>query len=394
MQISVLKQGSFMKNQVRSTAALLGLVLSLVACEEADSQVGEGERSGGQADVPFSTRDWKTDFSKHSVPFDEILSGGPPKDGIPAIDQPKFVPVNAADDWIADREPIVTFEHDGVVRGYPWQILIWHEIVNDEVAGLPVSVTYCPLCNTAIAFDRRLGDRVLDFGTTGKLRHSDLVMYDRQTESWWQQATGEAIIGALTGEVLTFLPAPTMSWADFKNQYPSAQVLSRDTGHRRSYGANPYSGYDTGQPFLYRGSVDPRLPTMARVVVVQADEAAVVYPMERLREEKVINHRVGDMPVVLFHRAGTASAVDARDIGDGRDVGSAAVYSRNVDGQELSFHVDGDGFRDSETGTRWTTFGEAVEGPLAGKRLSELVAYVPFWFAWAAFAPDTPVYGL
>jgi hypothetical protein len=377
----------------RTSAGLLVLVLvSLVACGAAESQVGQTD--GGSVSVPFVTDGWRTDFSKHSVPLDEIMSGGPPKDGIPAIDRPKFDSVSEADRWLGDREPIVVFERDGEVRGYPWQVLIWHEIVNDEVGGLPVSITYCPLCNTAIAFDRRVDSMLLDFGTTGKLRHSDLVMYDRQTETWWQQATGEAIIGELTGTVLTFLSAPTVSWSDFKREYPDAKVLNRDTGHRRPYGTSPYNGYDTGDPWLFRGRSDNRLPTMARVVVVKSGDAAVVYPMETLAKEKAVNHEVGETPVTVFYRGGTASAVDAQQIEEGRDVGAAAAYLRTVDGHALTFRADGDGFRDEETGTRWTFFGEAIDGPLAGRKLEPAVHYIPFWFAWAAFAPDTPVYGM
>ena len=381
-----------MRSTSRLSVSLTWLLfVALVACGEAESQDDGGSRD---ASVPFSTSGWETDFSKRAVPLDEIMSGGPPKDGIPAIDHPKFVSVREADEWLGDREPVIVFEHDGVVRGYPWQILIWHEIVNDEVGGLPVSVTYCPLCNTAIAFDRRLGGRTLDFGTTGKLRHSDLVMYDRQTETWWQQATGEGIIGELTGETLTFLSAPTVSWSDFKREYPEAEVLSRNTGYDRPYGRNPYEGYDTGRPFLYRGPRDGRLPMMERVVIVKSGDAAVAYPISTLAEEHAVNHEVGGRPVVVFHRAGTASAVDAGRIDDGRDVGAAVAYLRVVDGKTLSFVPDGDGFRDRETGTRWTFFGEAVEGPLVGERLQPAVHYIPFWFAWVAFSPDTPVYGL
>ncbi len=376
-----------------STALSVGY-LAFIGCGEAAPQQGSDRAvQETSVKVPFSTRGWSTDFSKRSVPLEEILSGGPPKDGIPAIDRPTFVPLSEADDWLGDREPIVVFQHGGEVRGYPWQILIWHEIVNDVVGGQPVSITYCPLCNTAIAFDRRLGDRLLDFGTTGKLRHSDLVMYDRQTETWWQQATGEAIVGELTGETLRFLSAPTVSWSDFKREYPDAQVLSRDTGFNRPYGQSPYSGYDTGRPFLFRGPTDGRLPVMARVVVVRIGDDAFVYPMSTLAREKAINHEVGGTPVVLFHREGTASAVDARTIDEGRDVGAANVFERTVDGRTLNFERDGDGFRDEETGSRWTFFGDAVDGPLTGKRLRPAVHYIPFWFAWAAFAPDTPIYG-
>ena len=376
-----------------SSALLMMIAAMLLACGEAESQVG-GDDGRQEVRVPFGTRGWKTDFAKHSVPLNEIISGGPPKDGIPAVDHPSFVSVSEADRWMEDREPIIVFEHDGAVRGYPWQILIWHEIVNDEVRGLPVTVTYCPLCNTAIAFDRRVGDKVLDFGTTGRLRHSDLVMYDRQTESWWQQAVGEAIVGELTGTMLTMLPAPTVSWADFKQGYPDADVLSRDTGISRSYGGSPYAGYDTGEPFLFRGPTDGRLPMMARVVVVKVGDDAVVYPMETLADETVINHDVAGSPVALFYRKGTASAVDARSIADGREVGSAEVFLRRVEGQTLTFRPHGDGFKDEETGTRWSFFGQALEGPLAGTRLEQAVSFIPFWFAWAAFSPETPIYGL
>ncbi len=380
-----------MKSIISYSSALSLMVLTLFGCGEAASQ--QQDDSGPAVRVPFSTRGWRTDFSRHSVPLDEILSGGPPKDGIPAIDRPRFVSVAEADEWMGDREPVVVFEHEGVVRGYPWQILIWHEIVNDEVGGLPVSITYCPLCNTAIAFDRRLSGRTLDFGTTGKLRHSDLVMYDRQTETWWQQATGEAIVGELTGTTLRFLSAPTVSWSDFKREHPAAEVLSRDTGYNRPYGKSPYGGYDSGRPFLFRGRTDNRLPVMARVVVVRNGDDSVVYPMSTLAREKAINHEVGGSAVVLFYREGTASAVDTPSIDQGRDVGAANVFERSLDGRTLTFRSDGAGFRDKETGSRWTFFGQAVDGPLAGRRLAPVVHYIPFWFAWAAFAPDTPIYG-
>ena len=204
---------------------------------------------------PFDTSEWKTDFGKHSVPLSEIMSGGPPKDGIRAIDRPEFVGVDAADGWLKPREPVIFFVRGSDARAYPLQILIWHEIVNDIVGAVPVAITFCPLCNTAIAFDRRVHGQTLSFGTTGKLRFSDLVMYDRQTESWWQQATGQAIVGALTGVQLMPLPAQTISWGTFKEAFPGGKVLSRHTGYNRPYGENPYVGYDdvNSSPFLYRG---------------------------------------------------------------------------------------------------------------------------------------------
>src|SRR5438128_6605927 len=148
----------------------------------------------------------RTDVSRALVPVEEIVSGGPPPDGIPAIDRPAFVSPAAAAAWLAAREPVLALEVKGDARAYPLQILMWHEIVNDVVGGVPVTVTFCPLCNSAIAFERTVNGRVLDFGTTGRLRFSNLIMYDGQTESWWQQATGTAIAGELTGTQLVFRP--------------------------------------------------------------------------------------------------------------------------------------------------------------------------------------------
>ena len=248
-------------------------------------------RAGHEKPVPFSTAEWKTNFARHSVPLEEIISGGPPRDGIPAIEAPRFDTVAAGDRWLKAREPVILFQRGGEVRAYPLQILIWHEIVNDTVAGRPVAITFCPLCNTAIAFDRRLGGRGFNFGTTGKLRFSDLVMYDRQTESWWQQVTGEAIAGDLTGRRLTFLPAQIISWDTFRRHLPQGKVLNRDTGHARPYGRNPYTGYDdvNSSPFLYTDTV-------------------------------------GGRPIVVIFERGVASALDQGSIADSRDVGTAAVF--------------------------------------------------------------------
>ena len=208
------------------------------------------EASGQQWPAIAGRDDWSTDFSKHTVPLEEFTSGGPPKDGIRSIDRPSFVTVREADDWLKDREPVAVVRVNGVTKAYPLSILIWHEIVNDEIGGEPVTVTYCPLCNTTIAFDRNFDGQVLEFGTTGRLRHSDLVMYDRQSETWWQQATGEGLVGQYAGDRLTLIPATVMNWRSVKEQLEDALVLSRDTGFpadlRKRYGNNPYQGYDRG----------------------------------------------------------------------------------------------------------------------------------------------------
>lgn len=338
--------------------------------------------------------EFTTDFTKHSVPYSEILSGGPPKDGIPPIDAPQFIPVNEADEWLEDREPVVFVQVDDDARAYPIQILIWHEIVNDTVGNEPLIVSFCPLCNTAIAFKRTFNGEVFDFGTTGRLRYSNLIMYDRQTETWWQQATGDAIAGEHTGAQLEFYPAFMISWADFKDLHPDGKVLSRDTGHPRDYGRNPYYGYDDidQTPFLYDGTTPDQLPPMARVLTVDLNGEAVAYPYDELRELNVINDTVGGNDVAIFWTEGTASALDTNNIPEGREVGSAVAYSRMLDNQVLNFEFKDGKLLDTQTGSEWNIFGLAIGGELKGKQLDPVVSINHFWFSWAAFKPETRIY--
>jgi len=363
----------------------------------------ETEEAGG-APPPGAQSQFETDFTKHSVSYDEIRSGGPPKDGIPAIDKPAFVGVAVADEWLEPAEPLILVEVDGVAKAYPIQILMWHEIVNDVIGDTPVTVTFCPLCNTGVAFRRRLEPStssghalVLDFGTTGRLRFSNLIMYDRQTETWWQQATGEAIVGKHTGRQLTFVPASMISWEDFKQAHPDGQVLSRDTGYGRDYGRNPYPGYDDvdRSPFLYDGPDTPGvLPPMARVVTIEIGDEAVAYPFDLLEEVRVVNDRVGGIPVVVLWAPGTASALDAGSVAGGADVGAATTYSRELDDETLTFAVDDGRVVDEKTGSTWVLLGQAINGSLEGQRLEPVVSINYFWFSWAAFKPETRVYSI
>lgn len=270
-------------------------------------------------------RGWpKTDFSKHTVDLDELQSGGPGKDGIPAIDKPIFLPISKASN-LQDNEPVIGLVVGSQAKAYPLRILMWHEIVNDEIAGIPVTVTYCPLCNTSIVFDRRLNGKVLDFGTTGNLRHSDLVMYDRQTESWWQQYGGEAIVGTHTGEKLNIIPSRLESLADFRQRAPKGQVLIPNNPSARDYGANPYVGYDQSPfPFLYKGVVPDNVSPMMRVVAV--DNIAFTLPY--LEEKKQIELD----GLALDWRAGQVSALDATRIVESQDVGNVIVQR---DGQDV-----------------------------------------------------------
>jgi len=344
---------------------------------------------------PASAAEFKTDFSKHSVPYREILSGGPPKDGIPAIDHPKFVSVNEADSWLKPVEPAIFFQIGDDARAYPIQIFMWHEIVNDTVGGRPVAVTYCPLCNSGLVFDRLVDGRTLDFGTSGKLYQSDLLMYDRQTHSLWAQMEGRAVVGELAGTRLARSPANTISYEDFKAIYPAGRVLSRETGHARSYGTNPYQAYDRldSTPFLFRGQPDRRRPPKERVVGLIVGGSSRAYPWSTLATQRVIHDALAGEHLVLFYRPGAVSALDDAEIARSREVGATGVFSPAVDGRALRFEPTAEGFRDRETGSTWSLLGQAVKGPLAGKRLRPIAHVDAFWFAWAAFNPTTSVYG-
>jgi hypothetical protein len=337
------------------------------------------------------TRGWATDFTKHSVDWDEIISGGPPRDGIPPIDEPEFLDVADAPRYMTDSAPVLNLEINGEAKAYPLSIMIWHEIVNDVVGGVPVSITYCPLCNTAIVFDRRVNGQVLDFGTSGKLRNSDLIMWDRQTESWWQQITGEAIIGELTGTVLEFIPAALVSWEAFAKANPEGLLLSRRTGFNRDYDGGPYGGYDTigSDPFLFFVDIDDRLPAMERVVGMTVDDQTVAYPFVIFEDTAVVNDVVGSQDLVIFYASDTLSAFRGPGYSAAKEIGSTGVYDPNLDGQKLTFRQDGSSIVDDQTGSSWTVLGEAVDGPLAGKSLSPIVHANHFWFAWSVFFPNS-----
>jgi hypothetical protein len=326
------------------------------------------------------------------VPPGELISGGPPPDGIPAIDTPRFIRVEDVT-TLSDDEPVLSLELEGEARAYPVRILIWHEIVNDSIADIPFAITYCPLCNSALAFDRRLGERVLSFGTSGKLFNSDLVMYDRQTESLWPQLEGRAVIGRLTGAELDRLPIQTIRWADFREANPGAWVLSENTGYDRAYGRNPYVGYDdpSKAPFMFGGTVPAALPAKARVVGLGDGSTATAISLERLSKDRVLVVDVNGTDTVVLYEPDLTSALDNESLANSKAVGSTGAFRPEVDGAQLTFEWNGASFIDAETGSTWSILGRATEGPLAGSEL-EPVEYVDtFWFAWSAFQPATSV---
>ena len=399
--------------RVRLVAGIVGLGLIAAACGGDDGEASSGaasterRESTGEStgttvdqvaaspaeDVPSALDDPNDDsFPDPLVDPADLLSGGPPPDGIPAIDQPKFLEPDQVD-FLDDVEPVMALQVGDDARAYPMQIMTWHEIVNDTVDGVPVAATYCPLCNTAIAYDRRLGDRVLDFGTSGMLHNSALVMYDRQTESLWSHFTAQAIVGHLAGQELDVYPVAIVAWADWRDAHPDGLVLSRDTGHDRDYGRNPYPGYDDidSPAFLFDGEVDGRLAAKERVIGIERDGDAVAVRADELAEAGVIEVKVGGDTLIVWLDPGTASALDSPALAEGRDVGATGVFAPVVGGRALTFERADDGFLDDQTGSRWNALGDAVEGPLTGRALEPVVHVDTFWFAWGAFQPDTRI---
>lgn len=288
--------------------------------------------AAAQAEVPASWRkEWpRTDFSRSLLSLTEIRDGGPPKDGIPPIDRPLFVPV-ASPPALDPQEPVLGFEIDGDLRAYPLRYLMWHEIVNDVVGEVPVAITYSPLCNTGIVFDRRVDGRPLLFGSTGKLRNANSILYDRASESWWQQYTGSAIVGARAGTKLAMLPCRLESWAEFAARAPEGKVLVPENRRFRPYGFNPYPGYDSGQiPLAYAGPMPEGIAPLARVVVV--GEQAWALASLRARG------RIETDDLLLSWHPGQRSALDAQRLVESREVGSVRVQRKKGSKREDVVH--------------------------------------------------------
>ncbi len=312
-------------------------------------------------------------------------------DGIPSIDKPVSIPPSLADAELSDTEQVMLVAHGGQARAYPVRSLIRHEIVNDVIADLPVAVTWCPLCNTGITFDRRVDGRAEVFGVSGNLYRSALVMFDRRTTSLWPQPLGKAVLGPLLGKELEVVASSLLPWKEVRDAHPDVAVVLASEDELTKTGENPYEGYDTsGDPFLFKGEVDERLPAFTRVAGVTFDGESKAWSYDVLRKQRTIDATVGRQPLVLLWAPGSASPLEADDVREGRDVGSTGVYDPRVNGRTLTFSAAGrTGFRDRETGSRWTLTGTATEGPLKGTQLKRLPSQDAFWFAWAAFQPDT-----
>lgn len=336
------------------------------------------------------TSGWKTDFENAAIDMSEALSGGVPRDGIPPIDNPQFEAAALVKD-LSPQSPIISININGDARAYPLEVLTRHEIVNDVAGAVPVAVTFCPLRNSAIVYNRQVEGRILHFGVTGNLRNSDLIMWDDHSESWWQQLTGEGIVGDYRGYQLELVSSQVIGFGLFQQRYPEGKVLRGPYG---SYGRNPYVGYDSSaKPFLFPAPVDGRLFPTKRVLAAKVKGQAVAYSFSALQASHLVNDRVNGSDIVVFWQAGAVSALDAADIDSSRDVGMALMFDRRLASEEtLTFRYDDGAFVDNETESRWNFFGEATDGLLADKSLTQMNAFPHFWFAWAAFYPETALH--
>lgn len=272
----------------------------------------------------------RLDLSRSMIDLKELQSGGVPRDGIPAILTPEFLPVSQITE-LGDDEPVIFLSGTCGAFAFPYRILIWHEIVHHDQCGVPVAVTYCPLCNTSMVFDRSVNGQVLIFGTSGRLRHSDLVMYDRQTETLWQQFTGEAIVGKYAGQTLRVIPARIEAWRIFRELHPQGRVLVPPSRSGNAYGRNPYEGYDSApSPFLYKGKLPRGIDPMARVVRVGTRAWSLAY----VRKHSPV---VTDDGLKIEWHEGQNSALDRASISRRRDIGNVRVTR---DGTDAAYSVD------------------------------------------------------
>jgi len=317
-----------------------------------------------------------TDGLKHIVPLDKIKGGGPPRDGIPSIDEPEFTSVSEAE-FMSDNDIVIGLKINGDTKAYPLFIMVWHEIVNDNVGGVPVAVTYCPLCFTNQVFERILDGQQVEFGTSGKLYNSNLVMYDRLTNSYWSQALGMAITGEYTGSSLKKIPFDIMIWKDWTNLYPETLVMTTSTGYVRAYGADPYGNYYTDPRVLFPVDYeDDRIHPKEIILGFHQDDNFKAFKQNELESLVLLNDNIGDTPLLLISFYS----------------GNARAFDRTLNDQVLEFEFVNGQIIDSDSKSIWNYDGQAISGNLTGEKLDRLSFDPGFWFEWVAFHPTTLVF--
>ncbi len=337
-------------------------------------------------------RNWQTNFDKYSVPPENIISGGTGRDNrIIPIDNPIFASVEIARTRLDDYTSVIVVEYHDINRAYPLNIMTAHEIVNDEIAGLPIAITFCPMCNSAVVYHREIDGQILRMGVSGNFYGNNFLMYDNLTESWWYQFTGLAVVGDYTGEQLEIIPSQVVGFHSYATRYPDGEVLIGDANRpNMNYDQTPYMVYqNSSSPVLSNDTYDPRLSAMQRVLSTNVEQTAIAYPFSILRDVGVINDVVSGYPIVAFWQAGAEEVITTNN----DNAGQAAIYGRELNGEVLTFRYDYGRIFDEQTNSEWNIFGEAIAGELQGESLYNYDCYTHFWFAWSSAYPDTLLYG-
>ena len=318
------------------------------------------------------------------IPKDEVLSGGPGKDGIPALTNPDMVSI-AQVNYMNDEDLIIGFKDGDEVKGYTHVVLDWHEIINDVVGDKNIAVTYCPLTGTGIGWNRTINGSTTTFGVSGLLYNTNLIPYDRETDSNWSQIRLDCVNGDRMGAQVETLPIVEMNWKTWKTLYPNSEIVSLNTGINRSYGRYPYGSYRTDNSLNFPISThDNRLHRKERVLGVINGNTAKVYRFSSF-ETNTIN-------VIADTYKGEKLVVCGS-----KELNFLVAYKRTLDGQELQFtalqNASDDAVMEDQEGNRYNVFGEAVAGPRKGQRLNATRSFIGYWFSWGTFYPEPEIYG-
>jgi hypothetical protein len=346
---------------------------------------------------------WSTDTTLHTVQLDE-LTMAVAKDALPTLDFPKFITKNDPAFNFYEHEPVIEISYNGESKAYPLSLLTMFELSNDSIGGEQVMITYCPMCNSAMVFNRKVKrdskDYLLHFGISGLLMHNDMIMYDKETNSWWEQLMGEAIVGELAGTELKMMRALIISVKDYFDRYPQGKILSpedlylisSETGHRPFHHLNHDNNHLDSTYYLPE-KVDPRLPPLERVFDIHVENHSMIYPFTSIAKKEVINEVFENMNFVIFYHKDMVSVLDEDDFKKSKKIGSATAFRRDLDGVIYTFKKKANYFVDDQTGSVWDITGYCKEGSLKGKQLWIIPHSNHFAFAYLAFFPDATIYG-
>ncbi len=345
---------------------------------------------------------WNTDTSKHTVPLDEITLVAH-RDELPTLDHPKFIHKTDKLYHYYDHEPVIVVHFNGRAKAYPLSILTLFELSNDSLDGNEMMITFCPMCNAAIVYNRRVktdkGEQLLHFGISGLLMHNDMVMYDRETQSWWEQIMGSAVAGEYAGTSLEMMPAMLISVKDYFKRFPDGEILSPEgieligKNHHRPFHHAYHNNQILDTAYYLPEKTDPRLPPLERVLDIHVHDHITVYPFQKLALKHVVNETFEGLNFVIFYHGDVVSVMDEDKLSHSKKVGCATAFRSVLDKDTFTFKKHGNDFKDDQTGSLWDITGYCHSGPRKGKQLRPLPHSNHFAFAYLAFFPACEIYG-